>query len=336
MKLLLAVGLSLLQPLTACAASIPTWRGIHIWIASDKAAHQLMQTFPALHAEGVNQLVLEVNYSFEFQAHPELREKRFVLAATAHAMAAAARSNGLALIPEFNCLGHQSFGRRTCPLLAAHPEFNETPSRSPADPGVYCLSWCPRAPNVNKIIFSLIDEMAAAFEAKSFHVGMDEVYYIGDPECKRCHGADPARLFADQVNALHQHLVVEKRLQMLMWADRVIGPKYQGYSKYDNKQNDLSASIDLIPHDIVMCDWHYEYRTNYPSVPYLHDKGFPVWPAGFLPLRATQAFSDYCLAHRNDVIGYLATTWNETTLRGLPEWPPVKDVLLQWNEDTHR
>ena len=90
------------------------------------------------------------------------------------------------------------------------------------------------------------------------------------------------------MNALHAHLVGEKKLEMLMWADRIIGPKFQGYSRYDNAGNDTSASINLIPRDIVLCDWHYEWRKNYPSVTLLAEKGFRVWPAGFLPLKAAR------------------------------------------------
>jgi hypothetical protein len=314
------------------AAAGESWRGVHVWVDNDASARQLLQVLPALASLGVNQVVIEVNYSFEFRQHPELRARRYITAATARELAAAARTNGVTIIPEFNCLGHQSFGHRASPLLKAHPDFSETPSLSATSPGMYCLSWCPRAPGLNEIVFSLIDEIAEAFEATSFHVGMDEVYLIGEQECPRCHGANPARLFADQVTALHQHLVDQRKMRMLMWADRVIGPKYQGASRYDNPHNDLSSSIDLIPRDIVMCDWHYEFKRDYPSVPYLASQGFQVWPAGFMPLKASQAFSDYSLSHRTDVIGYLATTWNETPIAGLPTWPPIQEILPRWRE----
>jgi hypothetical protein len=319
-------------PNPCLSAPNPCWRGVHVWIDNDAAARKLLETLPSLQAIGVNQVVMEINYSFEFREHPELRTRRFVRVATAHELAAAARTNGINLIPEFNCLGHQSFGRRACPLLRAHPEFSETPSLTASDKGVYCLSWCPKAPGLNEIIFSLIDEMADGFEATSFHVGMDEVYFIGEEQCPRCHGSNPAELFAAQVNALHEHIVGKKKLKMLMWADRVIGSKYQGICQYDNAHNDLSACIASIPRDIVMCDWHYERKREYSSVPFLAGKGFPVWPSGFMPVAATQAFSDYSLAHRDEVVGYLATTWNETSITNLASWPPIKEILPRWRE----
>jgi hypothetical protein len=307
------------------------WRGVHLWLDRESSAEQLLSTLPWLAADGVNVVVIEVNYSFEFQAHPELRNRHFITRATAHELAATARRCGIRLIPEFNCLGHQSFGGRVGPLLRLHPEFNETPALTLENTNVYCLEWCPQAPGLNEIVFSLIDEIAEAFEADAVHVGMDEVYLLGSGECPRCRGKNPAELFAAQVNALQKHIVGDKKMLMLMWADRVIGPKFQGFSKYDNASNDLSAAIDLIPGDIVLCDWHYEWRKSYPSVIYLAGKGFQVWPSGFMPLKAAQAFSDFSQQQTNAlIIGWLATTWNETSITNAPDWPPIKEIIPRW------
>ncbi|MDR3460524.1 MAG: family 20 glycosylhydrolase [Verrucomicrobiae bacterium] len=306
------------------------WRGVHIWLDRESSARELIRTMPRLAAAGANVVVIEVNYSFEFKQHPELRDKRFITRTTAHRLAAAARRNGIRLIPEFNCLGHQSFSGRIAPLFKAHPEFSETPLSAMHETNFYSLSWCPRAPGLDEIVFSLIDELAEGFEADAIHVGMDEVYYIGEDRCPRCHGADPAELFTEQVKTLHAHIVGEKKWQMLMWADRPIGPKFQGYCRFDNAHNDLSASLNSIPRDIVMCDWHYEWKKAYPSVPLLAGEGFQVWPSGFLPLKAARAFSDYAQAHPTNVIGYLATTWTTTNISKLPDWPPIKEILPRW------
>ncbi len=308
------------------------WRGVHLWVDRDSRAQELIRTLPALAAAGANTVVIEVNYSFEFQAHPELRKRNFIRIKTAHALADAARASGIRLIPQFNCLGHQSFGGRLEPLLQRHPEFSESGSLALTDTNIYCREWCPQAPGLDKIIFQLLDEMAAAFEADAIHVGMDEVYLLGASDCPRCTGKNPGELFAAQVNALHAHLTGEKNLTMLMWADRVIGTQYQGWSRYDNARNDTSGSVDLIPRDIVMCDWHYEGRTNYPSIAYLAGKGFQVWPAGFLPLKAARRLSDFSLTQGTNVVGYLATTWNKTTITNAPEWPPIKEILPTWKK----
>ncbi len=329
----MALAVLLFCSSAAADAANEAWRGVHFWLDNDADARTLVRTLPKLAAAGANTVVVEVDYSFEFQAHPELRNPKFVTVASAHALAAAARKCGIRLIPEFNCLGHQSFGRKISPLLRLHPEFSETPSLSLTNKNIYCLEWCPSAAGLNEIIFSLIDDMAGAFEADAFHVGMDEVYLIGSDDCSRCHGKDPAGLYAAQVCALHDHIVGQRHLEMLMWADRLIGPKYQGTCKYDNARNNLSAAIDLIPKDIVECDWHYEWKKGYPSVAYLAGKGFRVWPAGFEPLAASRAFSYFARADMSGhVVGFLATTWNETSIANSPDWPPIKEILPLWRD----
>ena len=73
-------------------------------------------------------------------------------------------------------------------------------------------------------------ELADAFEADAFHVGMDEVFLIGSEHCPRCKGGDPARLFAKAVNDLHRHIVKERNLELLLWGDRLLPAKELGYS----------------------------------------------------------------------------------------------------------
>ena len=63
---------------TAFADVPPTadkpWRAVHvISFKSDESLEKLAEQLPALAKLGVNCLILEVNYSFEFQSHPELR-----------------------------------------------------------------------------------------------------------------------------------------------------------------------------------------------------------------------------------------------------------------------
>jgi len=322
-----------LAPVATASTATNAWLGVHFWLDKDESARDLGRTLPALARLGVNTVVIEVNYSYEFKKHPELRNQTFIRRKTARALAKEAARNNIRLIPEFNCLGHQSFGKRVEPLLRVHPEFNETPSLSVTNPEVYCLEWCPRAPGLNPIVTSLIDEIADGFQAKAFHVGMDEVYLAGSDECPRCRGQSPPQLFADQVRALHQHIVSKRKMEMLMWADRLIGVKYQGRSKYDNERNDLSPAIDLVPRDIIQCDWHYEWKKSYPSIPYLIEKGFRVWPAGFQPVGAARALSGFAREQKSEkVLGYLATTWNETRITNSPSWAPIKELLPDWRK----
>ena len=52
--------------------------------------------------------------------------------------------------------------------------------------------------------------------------------------------------------------------------------KHDGRS---SSKNGTASAVDSIPKDIIICDWHYEKRADYPSLRYFQDKGFRVWPA---------------------------------------------------------
>jgi hypothetical protein len=308
-----------------------TWRGVHVGLANDDQAIALLDAMPKLAATGVNVLIVEVNYNFEFQSHPELRPERFLSRQKAGALAEAARTQGIRLVPQLNCLGHQSWSKKTLSLLAHYPQFDETPGQFPDNQGIYCRSWCPQNPEVNTVVFALIDEMIDAFQADAFHVGMDEVFLIASEHCPRCRGGDPAKLFARAVNDLHRHIVGERKREMLMWADRLLGAKTMGYSEWEASKNATEGAVDLIPRDIILCDWHYGKQDTYPSVPFLLNKGFRVWPAGWQPLEASLAFSAFARQQKHPrLLGYLCTTWGKARIPDVAEWPPVKEVLHQW------
>jgi len=139
---------------------------------------------------GVNVVVLEVNYGFKFKSHPELSQDGGLSQEDARDLAAFCRERGIRLIPQFNCLCHQSWDKATAPLLKKYPQFDETPEVPPDNKRIYCRSWCPLNPEVNRVVFALIDELADAF-----HVGMDEVFLVASDQCPRCRGKSPAKVF---------------------------------------------------------------------------------------------------------------------------------------------
>ena len=308
-----------------------SWRGIHLMIHNDQEVIALIEELPKFATLEVNALILEINYCFEFQSHPELRSSQFVTGARARQLAQEARDHGIRLIPQFNCLGHQSWSKTTLPLLVQYPQFDETPGQYPENKDIYCRSWCPQNPEVNPVVFALIDEIIDVFAADAFHVGMDEVFLIASEHCARCRGGDPAKLFAKAINDLHQHLVGERQVEMLLWGDRLLDAASLGYSEWEAAKNGTQSAVDLIPEDIIICDWHYGKQTNYASVPFLLQKGFRVWPAGWQPVDATKAFSTFALKEKNPrMLGYLCTTWGKVPISQTADWPPIREVLKDW------
>jgi hypothetical protein len=315
------------------------WRGVHVMVGSSNAVSDLLAELPELAALGVNALVLEINYSFAFQSHPELRNASVLAKEQAARLAGACRERGIRPIPLFNCLGHQSWSKRTGPLLTKYPELDETPGQFPENKGIYCRSWCPQHPKVNEIVFALLDELISAFEADAVHVGMDEVFLIASEHCLRCKGGDPAKLFAKAVNDLHAHLVAQRKVEMLMWADRLLDATTMGYGEWESAKNGTHSAVDLISKDIILCDWHYEELAKYPgkpadylSIPFFLQKGFRVWPGGWKNVQATEALLQAEQKHQHErLLGHLCTTWGAVKIRDLAEWPPVRAATKKRN-----
>ncbi len=313
----LVMGLGLVGICRAEAPAAP-WRGVHVMAwgpagGPDGLADLKRAIGDVLAPLGVNVLVYEVDYNFAFESHPELRYPEVITKVQARDLAAFCRRHSIRLIPQFNCLGHQSWVRQNVvfPLMTRYPELEEVPDLPPDRAAKTLKSWCPLHPRVNEIVFALMDEIIDAFQADAFHVGMDEVLVIASKKCPRCRGKDPARLFAKTVNDLHRHLVKEKGLTMLMWGDRMLDASGKGMGRgWEASNVGTAPAIDLIPKDIVLCDWHYSVQADYPSVRYFQQKGFRVWPASWKNVEAAEALIDCARREASPrMLGHLCTSW---------------------------
>lgn len=296
------------------ATALPV-RGLHLSAPAKKdlaaAVEFIREKLPGT---GVNTLVLEFNYQFNFKSRPEFSDASALGHDDVQLILKACRENQIELIPQFNCLGHQSWAKRTARLLELHPEFDETPGKFPDNQGIYCRSYCPRHPGVHQVVFDLMAELAKACEAKAMHIGMDEVFILADPDCPRCKGMDPAQLFAAEVKVLHAQL---KKIgcRTWMWGDRFLDGKATGLGKWEASENGTAPAIDLVPKAIVICDWHYERAGD--SAPFFARKGFDVvvcpWRkadvalAQLAQVRVLRASDDPALARR--ALGMMQTTW---------------------------
>src|SRR4030043_1496939 len=206
------VALAYLFAIQACAPppkpapvprTQPLWFGLHVLIENKPAAEALITELPALAKVGINLLIFEVDYNYEYISHPELCGDDPVSRETVKKVVAMCRDLKIRLIPEFQSLGHQSWEGKTFSLLTKYPEFDEPPGQYPGNKDIYCRSWCPLHPDVNPIIFALYDELLEVFEADALHVGMDEVFIIADADCHRCAGKPTSELFAKSVNDIY-------------------------------------------------------------------------------------------------------------------------------------
>jgi hypothetical protein len=228
----------------------------------------------------VNTLILRVDYNYMYESHPELRDSIALSKRDVSRLAKVCKKNNIRIIPQVNLLGHQSWANRIGNLLKHYPEFDETPLVKmpekyvwPNADGLYCKSYCPLHPDVHRVVFAIVDEICDAFDADAFHAGMDEVFYIGEKQCPRCSGRDKAELFAGEVRTIRDHLALKGR-KLWIWGDRLIDGKTTGIGEWEGSFNSTWRAVDMIPKDVMICDWHYERPDQTPV--YFAMKGLNV------------------------------------------------------------
>tara|TARA_R110002049_G_scaffold279949_1_gene459066 strand:- start:17520 stop:18536 length:1017 start_codon:yes stop_codon:yes gene_type:complete len=227
----------------------------------------------------VNTLFLMVNYKYQFESHPELAEPSSLSQNDVKKIVATCKNYGITIVPLINLLGHQSWKQDNIKsLLKVYPQFEENPGDKLQDDNFYCRSYCPLHPEVHNVVFELVDELIEVFEAKAIHVGMDEVFVLGEDSCSRCKGKNKAKLFADEVTKIYNHLE-SKGINMYMWGDRLLDGKSTGLGEWSASYNETYPAIDMIPKNIIICDW--QYRQVPPTTGYFIMKGFNVISCSF-------------------------------------------------------
>jgi hypothetical protein len=272
----------------------------------------------------VNTLILRVDYNYQYESHPELRDSNALSKKDVKKIVKACKQNNIRVIPQLNLLGHQSWANKTHNLLRIYPELDETPHVKmpenyawPNPDGLYCKSYCPLHPKVHPIVFALVDEICDVFETNAFHAGMDEVFYIGDDKCPRCNGRDKAELFADEVRKIRDHLALKGR-ELWIWGDRLIDGKTTGLGIWEASFNNTHRAVDMIPKDVVICDWHYQ-RPDKTAV-YFAMKGFRVitcpWRKPELAVAQTNDMVKFRIESTAEMkerfLGMMQTVWSDT------------------------
>jgi hypothetical protein len=80
-------------------------------------------------------------------------------------------------------------------------------------------------------------------------------------------------LFADEVRRIRDRLKARGR-ELWIWGDRLLDGRTTGLGEWEAAFNDTHRAVDLIPRDVVICDWHYE-RADLTAV-YFAMKGLRV------------------------------------------------------------
>jgi hypothetical protein len=295
-------------------------------IAAPQAAH--VDEFVSfieneLASRHLNTLILRVDYNYQYESHAELRDSLALSRTDVKKIVNSCKKNQIRLIPQINLLGHQSWASVPNKLLKVYPDLDETPWVKfpekyvwPNADNLYCKSYCPLHPKVHEIIFALIDELCDVFETDAFQAGMDEVFYLGESQCPRCSGRDKAELFANEVRLIHDHLALKKR-NLWIWGDRLLDGKTTGMGEWEASYNNTYRAIDLIPKDVMICDWHYDHAEQ--SAIYFSMKGLKVVSCPYrIPQVGVQQVQDMMKFRNSSTIemkerfqGIVQTVWSD-------------------------
>lgn len=274
--------------------------GFHTRICSHEGADALIRLIEeGLAPMGINTLIMEFNPGFAYKCFPEYSNGTFTYEDAVKVREVCKKYN-IRPVPLFQCLSHQSnSGDKPWPLFIDHPEFLEMPhiSHDAYWPDIYCHHWCASNDDIYKYVFPMIDELIEAFEAEAIHIGIDEVFDIGEDCCPRCAGKDKADLLARTVKILHDHLA-EKGVDTMMWGDRLLNAESLGYQMWEADRFGMYKAFDMeeITRDIIICDWHYDMHDHgYPSVEQFMKGGFFTVPAMGGKVEQALHFWGFCL-----------------------------------------
>ncbi|HUH45851.1 MAG TPA: hypothetical protein VLZ54_01755, partial [Arenibacter sp.] len=157
-KLLLLFFVSMI-PFIGQAQNVFEVKGLCIAAPSANGVDQFVKFMDEeLSPNGINTLVLRVDFNYAYESRPELRGENPLSKAQVKKMVAVAKKHGISLIPQVNLLGHQSWAEKTNKLLEIYPQFDETPHvivpkeyKWPNADGLYCKSYCPLHPEVHDV-----------------------------------------------------------------------------------------------------------------------------------------------------------------------------------------
>lgn len=273
---------------------------------------------------GYNTLILELNPGYAYRCFPEFSTGT-LCRSDIREILKVCRKYDVRLIPLFQCLSHQSdYGGKPWPLYVEHPELLERPEvpYNAKWPEIYCHSWCCSNDRVYDYIFPMLDEVIEDFEAEVVHIGLDEVFDIGEDTCPRCRGKNKAELFADTVMKIKEHLD-RMGIRTMMWGDRLLNAQAMNYQMWEADRFGIYPALqdrERISRDIMITDWHYDRHPHgYPSIDLFMNEGFTVIPAVFMDPEQARHMLGYMveaeyiakkLHARGNIGGVLCTHWD--------------------------
>jgi len=265
---------------------------------------------------------------FQFKKHPEIGKNRGALnAAECKELDAFAKKYFVEIIPIFETLGHWE-------NILIHPEYEKFAEF----PGAHTVNISDE--KVYALLDEMIGELASCFSSPYFNIAADESWDVGL-------GVNKERVAKSDLATVHaEHY---KRIFAIV---KKYGKKPMMYGDIILNHPDI---LKKIPRDVIIVDWQYGARFDYPSPEVFKNAGFPyivspaVWnftgpfPNYLNTFLNIQAFN--LDGFNNGSQGILCSNWNDFGGEALRElnyygyawtaecaWNPMKINLQSFDE----
>lgn len=282
-------------------AAIRDWpalnvRGIHCLSTHDRADELARCVRDLMGRFKINTFLWEVEY-IEWDSHPEIRSKEFGMSkADARKVIAAARENGIELIPQVSSLGHMEWVFKS----GHHLDLAEDPER----PYAYAVS----NPDSYALIYDIFQEALDLFQPRILHLGHDEVTMRGRYPWKSKDLGDMADLFVLDMKR-HVDWLNERGVGAMIWGDMALAPDESVGARNAKTKEAAKRIRDGMSKDVIIADWQYDPAPpeRQISLGVWKKDGFKTIGCGWdNPLNIAN-LAKACVDQ--DALGYLQTTW---------------------------
>ncbi|MBE2202978.1 MAG: family 20 glycosylhydrolase [Chthoniobacterales bacterium] len=194
---------------------------------------RLIEWLDRMHSGGITTVIFEYEDRYPWQTFPGTFRKGYERTGW-EKIWAHCKILGLEVIPLVQTYGHLEW-------LLKHEEW----SKYRCDGRVNLL--CPQHPGVRQLITSWLNEVAHLHpDARYIHIGMDEVYHMGQcPVCRKRAECSPQG--TNQILLEHARFVCETVARLgkrpIVWGDML--------------QECPESGIGSLPPETVICEWNY-------------------------------------------------------------------------------
>lgn len=274
------------------------FRSVHLPTAKDTLEFQTKLIKEILSPFKVNYVILQMN-KYDWQSHPEVVDPAdHVSREDLQKLIALAKDYQITYIPLVPSLGHMKWIFRG----GANLDIAEDPKHP--------YAYCPLNPKSYKLIEDLFDEAYDLFGRPGyFHIGHDEFDMVGEfPTHTECKKLGKVELYYRDTLKLAAYLK-KMGARVMMWGDILQKPEFVG-------------RLDKLPKDVIIADWHYGEKQDYPSVDLFQSHGHEVIGCTWYLPKNIYYFSKYADAHH--ALGMMSTTWTG--------WQTADVVFKNWPE----